>query len=178
MKRFEEGDVEFHFDASWLVERYDTLSYYRNQFQNVCGGAKGVDFVAIDSRQDAAWLIEAKDYTHEPRDHAKKGPIEYEVAEKTRDTLAGLMAMKAYGDNREAALATATFTSKRLRVVLHLEQPTRSKHGHALLDAASIQQKLKLLVRAIDPHPKVVSTADATRFPWTTTWKPRPGAQP
>jgi len=177
MTAHQEGDVEFRFDASWLVERYDTLSYYRNQFTNVCGSAKGVDFVAVDARREGAWLIEAKDYTQEPRDHGKKGPIENEVAEKTRDTLAGLMAMKVYGNGNEATLADATFKSKRLHVVLHLEQPTHAKRGHALLDAASIQQKLKLLVRAIDPHPQVVSTA-TTKLPWTTVWKPRPGANP
>ena len=62
---------------------------------------------------------------------------------------------------------------KRLRVVLHLELP-KLKRVSKLYPSVNlnfeIQEHLKAVVRAVDPHPKVVSLSDGLQHcPWTVT---------
>ncbi|MDR3569923.1 MAG: DUF559 domain-containing protein [Syntrophobacteraceae bacterium] len=68
-----------------------------------------------------------------------------------------LVCARPYADDPgEKGLAGQTLRSKSIRVVLHLEQPTRnSKLFPRAIDPAAIQQKLKQLLKAIDAHPKV-----------------------
>lgn len=61
-----EGELNFNFEADdgSLATQYDTWSFYRNQFINVAGGTKAVDFIYIDQSDKTCWLIEVKDYRH------------------------------------------------------------------------------------------------------------------
>jgi hypothetical protein len=55
-------------------------------------------------------------------------------------------------------------------VVLHLEQPTQhSKRFPRAIDPAHVTQKLKQLLKAIDPHPKVVDKGQAGYLGWSVT---------
>ena len=66
-------------------------------------------------------------------------------------------------------LAYEAVTADCLRVVLHLEQPAKhSKLFPRAIDPADIQQKLRKLVKAIDPHPLVTEKATCPdRVPWS-----------
>jgi hypothetical protein len=58
----------------------------------------------------------------------------------------------------------------RIRVVLHLEQPTKhSKLFPRPIDPAWVEQKLKQLLKAIDPHPKVVAIGRLRDVGWSVT---------
>ena len=122
MPRLEEGGLTFDFpndgsDAS----RYDAWSFYRNQFQRVCGGAKAVD------------------------------------------------------DADERRISDRALTTGNLGVVLRLEQPAvLSKLFPRVADPANLTQKLKQLLKPVDPHPRVVDGRDGS-MPWTVT--PRRRAQ-
>jgi len=167
MQTITEGGLEFSFPNAWLVSKFDDWSFYRNQFQSVCGGVKAVDIVAVEPRV-CFWNIEVKDY----RQHRRTKTIDLadEVAFKVRDSLAALVAARVNAnDANEKALAEAALRCPRLRVVLHLEQPAKhSKLFPRAIDPAKIQQKLKQLIKAIDPHPTVVELARMNGVAWTT----------
>ncbi len=161
MPTITEDDLGFEFPADWHVSKYDAWAFYRNRFQSSFGGARAVDIVAR-SPDRTTWLIEIKDY----RRHRRGKIIELpdEIACKVRDTLAGLVAARCNAnDTGERDQAHHALSGQQIRVILHLEQPARhSKLFPRSIDPADVQQKLKQLIRAVDPHPKVVARGDKT----------------
>jgi hypothetical protein len=163
-----EGLLSFSFGLSCHAEKYDDWSFFRNQFQNTCGGAKAVDIVCLSD--NTCWLIEIKDY----RQHKRTKPQDLgdEIAIKVRDTLAGLVAAKMNGNEvSERNFAKKAIQNKAVRVVLHLEQPEKhSKLFPRAIDPAAVKQSLKRQLRAIDAHPRIV---DKNTLPammdWTVT---------
>jgi len=154
MTSFNEGRLTFSFPAPLRADQYDSWSFYRNQFNGAFGGTKAVDFICVDA--DNTWLIEVKDY----RGHTRTKLIDMadEVALKVRDSLAGLAAAACNAnDADERALARRAIKKRRLRVVLHLEQPrTASKLFPRPVDPSNLVIKLKQTLKAVDPHPVVV----------------------
>ena len=166
MMEIEEGDLTFSFPDRCEAGKYDNWSFYRNQFQSVAGGSKAVDILCLED--DAAWLVEIKDYREHPR--TKSIDLCDEVAIKVRDTLSGLAAASANAnDADEQALARRALAMRRWRVALHLEQPNvASRLRPRAIDPASMKSKLRKGLKAIDAHPTVV---DRQRphpgIPWT-----------
>ena len=167
MPRLEEGGLTFEFpnDGSEAA-KYDAWSFYRNQFQRVCGGSKAVDFLFVETTR--TWLIEVKDYRRERR--TKAIDLADEVAAKVRDTLAGLAACRCNAnDADEKRISARALTTPSLGVVLHLEQPAvPSKLFPRVADPANLTQKLKQLLKPVHPHPRVVDRRDRS-MPWTVT---------
>lgn len=57
----------------------------------------------------------------------------------------------------EQRMARALLQKPQIRVVLHLEVPAkRSRLRSSSIDPLAVQQKLKQLIRSVDPHPVVV----------------------
>lgn len=150
----QEGRLTFTFPAGSEASQYDAWSHYRNQFNSAFGGTKAVDMVYATA--DTAWLIEVKDYRVNPR--TKAIDLADEVALKVRDTLAGLISARLHAnDPDEKRLADALLCKRRLRVVLHLEVPrSLSRLQPEPVEKTAVLQKLKQLIRSIDPHPAVV----------------------
>lgn len=167
MPSITEGQLTFDFPNGWQVSKFDEWSFYRNQFQQACGGTKAVDILAVE-RRTCLWNIEIKDY----RQHRRTKTIDLpdEIAVKVRDSLAALVAARANAnDADEKALAKAALSCSRLRVVLHLEQPAKhSKLFPRAIDPAKVQQRLKQLIRAIDPHPLVLEMNRMNGVSWAT----------
>ena len=133
------------------------------------GGTKAVDFLCVDRAADTTWLIEVKDYRHPDANRITVSELGTAVAEKVRDTLAGLAAAKNNAnDANERQLARQALRTATFRVVLHVEIPARFK---PYLDEASLVTKLKQQIKAIDAHPKVVSQNTTLRanLGWTVT---------
>ena len=166
MSSITEGALTFQFPDDWLIAKFDAWSFYRNQFQQVCGGAKAIDMFAIAS-DHCVWAIEVKDY----RGHRRVKTIELtdEVACKVRDSLAALVAARINAnDQGEKQISSAALACNRIRVVLHLEQPTKhSKLFPRAIDPAQVTQKLKQLLKAIDPHPQVVAIGCLRDVGWS-----------
>ena len=162
MPTISEGDLTFRFPNGWYVGKYDDWAFYRNQFSKI-PETKAVDFVCI--HHDVCWLIEVKDYRVHPR--TKPTNIADEVAQKARDTLAGLAAARRNASQgEERTLAQQALSKSRWRVVLHLEQPQHPSRVHPRpVDPASVRIDLRRVLRGIDPHAMV---ADAARpqGPW------------
>ncbi len=166
MPSITEGRLCFQFPDGWKVTTFDKWSFYRNQFQSVCGGAKAIDLLAVEPR-NCLWSIEVKDY----RQHRRTKVIDLadEVAVKVRDTLASLVAAQANADDRdERAMAKSALRCRCLRVVLHLEQPrTHSKLFPRAIDPADVQQRLRQLVKAFDAHALVLEKGRLGKVPWS-----------
>ena len=166
MMILKEGCLSFTFPAESRVSKYDEWSFYRNQFNSAFGGTKAVDIVYADSR--IAWLIEVKDYRANKR--TKAIDLGDEIAQKVRDSLAGLVAAQYNAnDIQEKKLAKKMLSCEEIRVVLHLEQPTQySKLFPRAIDPSKILLKLKQLLRSIDAHPLVVDQQNFnSKLNWT-----------
>ena len=167
MQSFPVDSLTFHFPNSWQVGKYDEWAFYRNQFYKMWNGIKAVDLIAVEN--GVVWLIEAKDYRQNKR--MKAIDIADEVADKVFCTLAAILPAKINAsDLSERNFAKDICNGQRLRVVLHLEQPVKhSKLFPRAIDPTKVQLKLKTLIKPIDPHPKVVESANMQHLAWTVT---------
>ena len=155
-----EGNVKFVFDDQCVAVKYDQLPFYRKRFQGVVCGSRAVDMLCITN--DTSWMIEIKDYTAHPR--TKPTDVSKEVAQKVRDTLAGLAAASANGDHKGKELADMALSRRRWRIVLHLE---RSKKYFSTT-RSNIQIKLKRMVGAVDSEPIIMHIkSNFKQKPWT-----------
>lgn len=163
-----EGKHTLQFPDGWLVEHYDRWPFYRNQFQSSCGGNKGADFLALEPDGETFWLIEIKNYDHQDRN--KELELWNEIALKSRDTLAGLVATWFNGVDPHRQYARRYLRARKLRIVFHLEQPAKpSRLFPRAFDLANVQLKLRQTVRPLDPHALVVDKQQMGRVPWTVT---------
>ena len=158
MTNIHEGSLIFSFSDVCDVLKYDNWSFYRERFQRI-QNTKAVDILCVTN--EAAWLIEIKDYGNHDRN--KSGRIEDEVAQKVRDTLAGLAAADANGNNMEQQIAGKALNKHRWRVVLHVEPA-----DNLVCNISNIQINLQKLLQAIDGRPLVTNTKYAfENTPWT-----------
>lgn len=92
-----------------------------------------------------------------PEQRTKPSELPDEVAKKVYDSLAAMLPAKAHAASVEQVEAKKVCCARDVRVVLHLEQP--SKHSRLFpraIDPAAVKQKLRSLIKPIDPHPQVV----------------------
>ena len=190
MPTIKEGALTFEFPDSWRATKLDDWSFYRNQFirlgsglRQPCGecgaelrcqncgkaktqGIKAVDILAWDAAA-TLWLIEIKDYRGSPR--TKEIELADEVALKVRDSLALLVAAAMSArDPGERSFARDALTRERICIGLHLEQPKQhSKLARRAIDPVDVRQRLRQLVRSIDPHPSVFELGMNVTAPWT-----------
>jgi hypothetical protein len=151
-----EGALAFEFPGDRLVCRLDGTRFFQKRLQSFAKapdgpGSKSVDLVAVAPDDDAVWLIEVKDYRAAAR--TKPTDLIQEVAKKVRDSLACIHAMAANAGEDAQAFAAQALRRRRLRVVLHLEQPKKpSKLKPWVLDPATMKQKVRRALQAVDPH--------------------------
>ena len=163
-----EGKLIFSFPDGWQASKYDDWRHYRHQAIKLCGGAKAIDILGLEPNA-ACWLLEVKDYRQHRR--TKAIDIAEEIAAKVRDTLAALVGAQLHAsDDIERSQAKSALRSKSIRVVLHLEQPQKhSKLFPRAIKVADVLQRLKQLIKPIDPHPQVVEMASTNGVPWVVT---------
>lgn len=158
----------FSFPVGWRVSKYDDWSYYRNQFSKIGSGIAAVDLIAIDVNR-VVWLIEAKDYRAHKR--TKPSCLAGEMRNKVIFTLAGIIAAKFRANDRaECDMAIRSVKAKKLRVVLHVEQPAiSSRLSPRAIKLADVQQKLRSMLKSIDAHPLVVESSSMGPLSWVVT---------
>ena len=165
-----EGGLAFNFPDGWDATKYDNWAYYRNQFQNTCD-SKAVDILALEPGGGTTlWIIEIKDYRRNRR--TQDISIWGEVSQKVRDTLAGILAAGVRAsDDGEKRFAGKCRRARRLRIVLHLEQPSKtSRLFPRAFNPVGVQSKLKTCIKAIDPHPRVLDrSGNSSAVGWTVT---------
>lgn len=152
----------FTFPDHWEASKYDEWSFYRNQFSKVRTGIKAVDVIAIDPNK-VGFMIEVKDYRHP--DTEKPSQLPAAIADKVLHTLSAMLPAKMHATHPdEKRIAANLLKCDDLRVIAHIELPPRHR---GVVDPADLRQKLRELLRAIDPHVKVVSTANMQGLAWT-----------
>lgn len=149
-----EDNLTFTFPNGASSTKYDDWSFYRNQFNSAFGGAKAVDIIYLE--HDTCWLIEIKDYRINRR--MKAIDISKEIAIKVRDAMSGIYAASCNANNQdEKSFAIDAIKKRKIRVVLHLEQPpVNSRLFPRVAEPANIVMSLKMLLKGIDAHPIVM----------------------
>jgi len=99
-RSFQEGKLQFTFNESWLVRKYDAHTFYQG-FSGV--GLKGVDFIAV--RPGELLLIEVKNYRHIRNGRRRAAVAQVledperigrSIAQKGEDTLKAIRAIRTY----------------------------------------------------------------------------------
>lgn len=133
MRTFIESDLKFEFSTAWWLEQYDNLTDYIN-LKNVVPGSKGVDFIGILNNETLSF-IEVKNFRghrieSKPRLQLGEDPIEIEVAQKVRDTLAGITAAARNSTHLknewQRVLTFLQNDKKNVEVILWLEEDSFS----------------------------------------------------
>lgn len=151
----------FTFPHDWAASKYDEWSYYRNQFVKQQSNIKAVDILAISPNQ-TAFFIEVKDYRHPETERPSELP--QAIATKVLHTLAAMLPAKINANNvDERQLANAVLTCLSLKVFAHIEQPVRHM---PVIDPADLKQKLRKLLRAVDPHLEIASMGNMRGAGW------------
>ncbi|MBX3448930.1 MAG: hypothetical protein KF777_05180 [Planctomycetaceae bacterium] len=167
MPAYVEGNLTFSFPRYWKVLKYDDSVFHVSEFQSTCGGAKAIDFVALEPNKACCWMIEVKDY----RVHCQTNAVDLAaiVAHKVRDTLAGLAVARLYASQQhEKVHAQRALKCSGLRVVLHMENPVSlSALFPQPINPANVLQELKQRLRVIDASLKVVSLTQSGSVAWT-----------
>ena len=179
MPTITEGQLTFDFPNGWQSSKFDDWSFYRNQFSKVgdahvpcsycqkenAAGSKAIDILAIDGNA-CCWVIEIKDFRLHRRE--KVVDLADEVALKVRDSLAVLTVARINAnDANEKAMASDALKCSKLRVVLHLEQPVHPGLHRNPINPANVLQRLKQLIKAIDPHPLVIDMRRLSSIAWS-----------
>ena len=138
--------------AGWWVWKYDDSDFHQTQFQNFAGGVKAMDAIALDPTQ-TLWLIELKDYRQNRR--RKPSSVFAEVADKARDTLAGLAVARVSAKaQRERTLAQQALGSRQIRVALQLAQSARPHRLFPqVVESADADIQLRRAVKQVDAKP-------------------------
>ncbi len=158
--------LTFVFPVGSQAWKYDEWAFYRSQFATMRRGIKAVDLL-VAGPDSTAWLVEVKDYRVNAR--TKPSDLSAELQQKVFDTLAALLpASINANDAAEKQAASKILAARKLRVVLHLEQPAkRSRLRPDAISPVSICQQLRRLLKPIDAHPVVASHDAMNQVPWS-----------
>ncbi len=172
MPTLQVDSLQFTFAPEVAAELYDKWQHYAVALSHA--GKKAMDVVAVENpaAPSVTWLIEAKDFRMPyPPIRSKIAGLAQTVADKTTDTLDGLSHASTNAtvasEKRHSSIA---LSAPAKRVVLHLE-PHVGPHS-ALFPVgfpASVLQRLRQLVKSIDPNPLVLNIANTATagVPWS-----------
>lgn len=138
---FDEGSLRFSFDSSWQVVKYDDTPLYRDGV-GVIPFTKAVDFIGL--RKGTLFLVEVKDFREHRIENERRlteGELAVEIAQKIRDSIAGLVGAHRTAANPEAVAPFVRVFVKadsEIKVVIWLE--------HDLPEYPSKREKVKMSV--------------------------------
>lgn len=175
MKRLEVEGLKFDFPDDWEVDKFDDWAFCK-RFQNIVPKTGAVDILAVSPEDrereipKTLWLIEVKDYRFHIREDTTS--LDEVMGEKVRGTLAALLPAKLDAhDAGQRRLAGKALNCRKIRILLHLEQP-RVRSAYAprgkVINRANVLLEMTRRVRNVDPHPKIVDMTTPD-LPWTVT---------
>ena len=174
-----EGFLRFEFDDRWLVVKYDEHRDYRERIGRL-PDTKAMDFAAI---LDGSMLffVEVKDfrgYRIQNRERMQDGELAVEVAQKVRDTIAGIIAPHHRGATEEWTQFNRCLTSPLhpARVLLWLEEDLPAvPRGRRPNQASVLIDRLKQHLRWMTPR-VLVTGSRIGPAPYGLTVSSLPGA--
>jgi hypothetical protein len=149
---FEEGYLRFRFEDTWFVVKYDVNPDYNNRI-GLLKDTKAVDFVGVLSNL-ILYFIEVKDfrgYRIQNRHRLRDGELALEVAQKVRDTIAGVVAAHHRGNSAiwGGVVGRLTKSEPPVRVLLWLEDdippgPRGRRHNQASVLTDALKSQLQM----------------------------------
>jgi hypothetical protein len=155
--KVKEGDLELTFDEdTWVVVKWDDHPAFQHGLR-LHSGTKATDVAGV-LWNGAPWFFELKDFRGTRIENKARfdGPLAEEVAEKIRDTIAGVLwaVEREHEDDSVRRVAKATLgRTGRLTVVLWVEDDT----GPTAAVASVLQQAIKQRLRFANAHVLVTS---------------------
>lgn len=143
--QLDEGRRRFSFADGWVVWRYDCEDSGYSGISSALPHTKACDFIGY--HPDGVYFVEAKDfrgYRIQNKPRLKQGEVATEVAQKARDTLAGIVAACRRAEKGQPWEKLATLildTQRRMVVALCVEDDT-AKDPRAWKQEMDTQQKL------------------------------------
>lgn len=153
MTVFEESQLKFEFDdEQWsCLIRYDQTRDYQN-ICNSISGTKGVDFIGL-FKESELFLFEIKNYRgHRIESKPKIEVLDQEVAQKVRDTIAGIVGGARNSTNQkedwERILSILKDDNQSLKFILWIEEdkpPRKSPTPRNIIINNKLKRKLSWL---------------------------------
>ena len=153
----EEEKLRFEFSDAWHVVKYDEHFDYSNHIQKLAE-TKAVDFAAIQD-DVTLFFIEVKDFRGHRIENKRRlsdGELAIEVAQKVRDTIAGIVSAHHRGNTETWAEFTRclTQTEPPVRILLWMEDDLppgprgrRANQGSVMTD--SLKRQLRWLTTKV-----------------------------
>ncbi len=167
MSAFTEGDLHLSFGSSWRVLKYDAeSSFYRAQLCTRVDSTKAVDFLCL-CENTPLLMLEVKDFSRAVPPRIQFDEVPVVVAQKVRDTLAGIVGGSHKAGGTERAIFQDSF--RKLASPPHviylfqdLATPTRQIPERTANKRDVIHKKLKANLKWLTSHVLVVGLADYT----------------
>jgi hypothetical protein len=173
--RIHEGKLRFEFESQWRVARYDgdedaapAHAFYQNQVSRL-PGTKAVDFVGILVGE--GYLIEVKDfrgYRIPNKKRLSSGDLAIEVAQKVRDTIAGLVGAVRNETNPSILTDAGLLLFKKaetVRIVLWLEDDAAVNAKAWAEELNTMTTRIQTYLRWLTPRVLVVSISTYANKP-------------
>lgn len=160
MPSFSESRLEFHFAEDWQVIKYDDEAAYR-KMTGLMPGMKGIDFLAL--HDDMLYFIEVKNFRNYPTEEDTRlssNALVYQVAQKVRDSLAGMIGAyrNAQDPMRWERFANHAVVRERpVRVVLWLKHHFSTAENK--VQQSVLLNQLKKALAWLTPHVWVADEA-------------------
>ena len=174
--QIDEGKLRFEFESQWRVARYDgdektapAHAFYQNQVSRL-PGTKAVDVVGILAAEGGCF-IEIKDfrgYRIQNKKRLSSGELAIEVAQKVRDTVAGLGGAVRNESTPSVLTETGSLLlnkTKALRIVLWLEDDTALNPKAWAEELNTLTTRIQTYLRWLTPRVLVVSTSTYAHKP-------------
>lgn len=170
MQEIDVDGLRFSIKNGFRASKYDDWVFYRQKL-NCINNSKAIDLIVLSDDGDVAYLIEAKDYRYDPISgwpRIMPTNLPGVVAQKVLAALGGILAARLMAEDvEEKRVASVTCKVNRLRVVLQLEHNKDRELKSLAYNPASIQMKLRQLLKAIDNTVIVNSKDSGVDLPWT-----------
>lgn len=181
---FTEGKLEFTFDDTWTVQKWDDEPAYRDGIGRV-GSSRAVDFCGI--RKGLLFIVEVKDFrgyrienkgrlTSETSAKGQIEPLAEEIAIKVRDTIAGMVGARRCRLTEEhhwkPVLHALGDPTAGLHIVLWLEED----FPRSPLQTSTLQENLRRKLAWLTTKVLVSSHKDLHSIPLGVQVRNLPGA--
>ncbi len=164
MTTLREGKLEFSFDESWTVLKYDDQPEYRNKIEKL-DGTKAVDFIGIYSTTEPLqYFLEIKDFTGYETENKRRinSDLALEFALKVRDTVAGLVGVSKTSSEPEKwqeHLQLLFKNDSSLKVILFVKgMPTFGRPGSSKNQADVLTNAIKGKLKWLTSRVQVVDS--------------------
>lgn len=156
----DEGSLRFTFPDEWNSIKFDDTNFYRDRLDKL-NNTKAIDILA--KYENTLHFIEVKDFRQhriENQQRQTSGELMIEVAQKFRDTLAGLVGAARWNNENLSVYFQQLLEhpNDKIEVVLFLERDDTEKVlAHKKIAHADLKNTLQQLLKAYNVRCRILS---------------------